>query len=293
MLRSKSRRGVPNGHRVAVQDQLPPARSGTSSLMDLQLGGKLALVTGSHRGTGEVIARTLAAEGAQVIVHGSGEQEARDMAASMPAAFAVWGDVAQVEGVQQVAAQCQAHGEVDILVNNYGTAAAGKWWDTDAEAWIDMYQKNVLSGVSLVQALVPAMKHKGWGRVIQLGTVGSKQPGKVMPHYYAAKGALATMGVSLAQALANTGITVNTVSPGIIRTAEVEAGYRVLAERKGWGEDWDSIEAKIVERDYPNPCGRLATRQEVADAVVFLCSPRAGYINGQNLLVDGGAVRQV
>lgn len=261
--------------------------------MDLQLEDKLALVTGSNRGTGEVIARTLAAEGARVIVHGNEEQAAAEIAASIPGAAAIWGDLAEDAGVRQVASQCQGLGDIDILVNNYGTAAAGKWWDTDADAWVDMYQKNVLSGVALVQALVPGMQRKGWGRVIQLGTVGSKQPGKVMPHYYAAKGALPTMGVSLAQALANTGITVNTVSPGIIRTAEVEAGYRVLAERKGWGEDWDSIEAKVVERDYPNPCGRLATRQEVADAVVFLCSPRAGYINGQNLLVDGGAVRQV
>lgn len=261
--------------------------------MDLQLTGKRALVTGSNRGTGEVIARTLREEGVSVIVHGAEQQGAEAIADTLGDAMAIWGDLGSEAGVRQVAEQAREIGAVDILVNNYGTAAGGKWWDTDATAWVDMYQKNILSGVALVQALVSGMKEKGWGRVVQLGTAGSLQPGKLMPHYYAAKGALLTLSVSLAQELANTGITVNTVSPGIIRTAEVEAGYRKLAERKGWGGDWATIEAKVVERDYPNPCGRLASRQEVADAVVFLCSPRAGYINGQNLLVDGGAVRHI
>ncbi len=101
------------------------------------------------------------------------------------------------------------------------------------------------------------------------------------------------MGVSLAKELSNTGITVNTVSPGLILTDELEAAYRVAAARKGWPEDWESIERKIVESDFPNPCGRIARREEVADLVVFLCSERADFINGQNIRIDGGAVRYV
>ena len=114
-----------------------------------------------------------------------------------------------------------------------------------------------------------------------------------MPHYYAAKGALATLGVSLTKELSGSGITVNTVSPGYIRTPELEAGFRLKAEKKGWGGDWADIERKIVETEFPNACERLATREEVAELVAFLCSERAAFINGQNIRIDGGAVRYV
>ena len=114
-----------------------------------------------------------------------------------------------------------------------------------------------------------------------------------MPHYYASKGALANLGASLTQELAGTGITVNTVSPGLIHTPALEASYRVKARKKGWGDDWEQIVARIVTEEFPNPCGRLATREDVADLVAFLCSDNAGFINGQNIRIDGGAVSYV
>ncbi|GAA4091821.1 SDR family NAD(P)-dependent oxidoreductase [Zhongshania borealis] len=259
--------------------------------MDLNLKNKVALVTGSNRGTGECIAATLASEGARVVFH-SNEQGGADAAvAAVDGALGVWGDVSTEEGCEQVLAQTRAAiGEVDILVNNYGTATAGKWAVSDTNDWLDMYQKNVLSAARLIQGLVPAMKTKGWGRIVQLGTIGSHQPNSIMPHYYAAKGALATMSVSLTKELSHTGITVNTISPGYIRTAELEAGFRRRAEKKGWGDDWSDIVKHIVASEYPNPCGRIAERQEVADLVAFICSDRAGFINGQNIRIDGGAV---
>ncbi|MFT5032587.1 MAG: 3-oxoacyl-[acyl-carrier protein] reductase [Bacteroidia bacterium] len=262
--------------------------------MDLNLTGKIALVTGSNRGTGEVIARTLAAEGATVIFHSNSQDSPASAAEDLPRAHIVWGDLSSDNGAEQVAEQaCAAAGDIDILVNNYGTAAPGKWNTSSTEDWLEMYQKNVLSAVRLIQRLTPTMKTNNWGRIVQLGTIGSHQPNAIMPHYYAAKGALATMGVSLAKDLANTGITVNTVSPGYIRTPELEAGFRLKAEKKGWGSDWAVIEQKIVETEFPNPCGRIAERQEVADLVAFICSDKAGFINGQNIRIDGGAVRYV
>jgi 3-oxoacyl-[acyl-carrier protein] reductase len=260
--------------------------------MDLGLQNKLALVTGSYRGTGEIIAETLLAEGARVIFHSLTEADLTDID-GRENCYACWGDISSEEGCKQLIEQVQALGVIDILVNNYGTASAGKWSVSKTDDWLDMYQKNVLSAARLIQGFVPAMKARGWGRIVQMGTIGSHQPNNIMPHYYASKGALATMSVSLTKELSNTGITVNTISPGYIRTAELEAGFRRRAEKKGWGDDWSEIVKKIVETEYPNPSGRIAERQEVADLVAFICSDLAGFINGQNIRIDGGAVRYV
>ena len=263
--------------------------------MAFDLRGRTALVTGSVRNTGEVIAQALAEAGASVVIHSNAEDGgAQNTAARYPQALAVEGDIATSKGCDAVIAQLAEAGVlVDILVNNYGTASRGKWQSAEEADWLDMYQKNVLSVARLVRALTPAMAERGWGRVVNLGTVGSHRPGPLMPHYYSAKGALATLGVSLMQEVSGTGITVNTVSPGLIHTPELEAGYRLKAERKGWGDQWEDILGHIVAEDFPNPCGRLATRQEVADLVLFLCSEQAGFINGQNIRIDGGAVAYV
>ncbi len=250
--------------------------------MDLQLQGKTALVTGSDKRTGETIAEALAAEGASVIFHGNEASPARPLA--------VEGDVTTEAGCARVLEQVAAMGlGIDILVNNYGATDNHRWQEADTAKWLEMYQVNVLSAVRMSQGCIAPMKARGWGRIINLGTVGTFQPAPLRPAYYSAKGALATMAVSLARELAGTGITVNTVSPGFVRTEQVEAGYRRLARKLGRGEDWDEVVKLIVERDFPNPCGRIAERQEVADLVTFLCSPRADFINGQNLRIDGGA----
>lgn len=250
--------------------------------MQLELDNKTALVTGSDQRTGETIANTLAQEGATVIYHGL--EDAPDQP------LTVHGDITTESGCEQVLGQVRQIGlSVDILVNNYGTTDNHRWIDADTVKWLEMYQVNTLSAMRLSQGFVPEMQSKGWGRIINMGTAGTFQPAALRPAYYSAKSALATMGVSLARELSGTGITVNTVSPGYVRTEQVEAGYRRLARKLGRGEDWEDVVKLIVERDFPNPCGRIAERQEVADLVVFLCSPRADFINGQNLRIDGGA----
>lgn len=254
--------------------------------MDLQLNGKVALVTGSDRRTGEIIADTLANEGARVVYHSNDS--------AMDKELCVVGDVASEAGCAAVIdGLAKLKLQPDILVNNYGTADMHSWDNSDEAKWLEMYQINVLSAARMAQALYPAMKEKNWGRIVNLGTIGSHQPNNIMPAYYAAKGALATMGASLAKELGGTGITVNTVAPGLIRTEQVEEGFRKRAAKHGWGDDWNEIVSQVVKRDYPNPCGRIAEREEVADLVAFICSDRAAFINGQNIRIDGGAVNYV
>ena len=264
--------------------------------MEIKFNNKTALVTGSDRNTGAIIARSLAASGARVILHSNGPHTGAAEAAEVDAeqCFTVTADIATEAGCDSVLQQLSAQQlSVDILVNNYGTASYAKWASATTADWLDMYQKNVLSAARLAQGLIPGMKDKRWGRVVNLGTIGSHRPGSAMPHYYAAKSALANLGVSLAQELSGTGITVNTVSPGLIHTPDLEQGYRARALKKGWGDSWEEIVAHIIKEDFPNPCQRLATRQEVADLVVFLCSEHAGFINSQNIRIDGGAISYV
>lgn len=254
--------------------------------MELGLQLRTALVSGSHRGTGMIIARHLAREGARVLVHGLEPGQAEAAVESLGCGIPVTGDITHDAGAEAVAAACAGEA-VDILVNNYGTAEAGSWSDTDTAGWIDAYQKNVLSAQRLTRAFLPGMRERGWGRIINLGTVGSTRPAARMPHYYAAKGALATATMSLAKEVAGTGIRVNLVSPGLIHTPEVEAAFLARGRREGWGEDWATVEPQVAA---DIPIRRIVRREEVADLVAFLASPLADALHGQNIRIDGGAL---
>ena len=254
--------------------------------MDLGLNGHTALVTGSYRGTGMIIARRLAEEGAQVLVHGLEPRQAESAVETLGCGVPVTGDITTDAGADAVASACEG-AVVDVLINNYGTADGGSWTETDSDGWIEAYQKNVLSAQRLIRHLLPPMKAHGWGRIINLGTVGSTRPASRMPHYYAAKGALATATMSLAKETAGTGVRVNLVSPGLILTPEVEAAYLARGRKRGWGDTWEAVEPKVAEHI---PIGRIVRREEVADLVAFLASPRADAIHGQNIRIDGGAL---
>ncbi len=266
--------------------------------MELGIAGKHALVTGSHRGTGAAIVRALAREGAFVIVHGPTEAEAQrvldDVIREGGRGCTTCGDLTSDAGGEQVASLARERAaQVDILINNIGRADAGNWHATDTDDWVNAYQLNTLSAVRMIRHFAPQMKERGWGRIVQIATIGSTRPNAIMPHYYAAKAALANLTVSLAKELAGSGVTVNAVSPGLIHTFEIEQYFRHLAQKKGWGDDWSVIEREGVLELMKNPTGRMASMEEVAADDAFLASEPAAYVNGANLRVDGGATDTV
>jgi 3-oxoacyl-[acyl-carrier protein] reductase len=262
--------------------------------MNLRLDGKRALVTGSGGGIGAAIARSLAREGVAVVVHGLGEEKAAGVVQEIirdgGKAVAVAGDLGTDDGAAKVAAAAQMpFGGVDILVNNAGTYVNRGWEDSTPEQWSQLYSVNVLSMVRMIRHTVPEMKKAGWGRIVQMASGEATQPFAFMPDYAASKAAVVNLTVSLSKELAATGITVNTVSPGIIATKAVEEFYRRSAANRGWGQDWHAIEVGVLKEILPNTVGRLGTVEDVANVVTFLASPLSGYINGANYRVDGGS----
>lgn len=254
--------------------------------MDLALQNRTALVTGSHRGTGQIIAATLLKQGARVLVHGLTQEQAEAAVAELGQGIAVWGEITTLEGSQALLDQCAEYG-IDILVNNFGAAGPSTWAqdDTGDQAWLDAYQKNVLSAQRIIDHILPRLSSLSFARIINLGTVGSTRPGANMPAYYAAKGALANMTIGLSRQVAGTAVRVNLVSPGLILTPEVEQQYLKLGIKKGWGTTWEEIEPHVAK---DIPIGRITRREEVAALVAFLCSPLADAIHGQNIRIDGG-----
>ncbi|HTK07174.1 MAG TPA: SDR family NAD(P)-dependent oxidoreductase [Ktedonobacteraceae bacterium] len=266
--------------------------------MDLRLAGKRALVTGSSSGIGEAIAKLLAAEGVAVVVHGRNESRTNAVAEAIRVgggkAEVATGDLATDAGADAVAAAALASGPIDILVNNAGVIGYLSWTEAAVADWAQTYNNNVISGVRMIQRLVPPMRERHWGRVIQIGGGLSQQPGAVMPHYSASLAARHNLAVSLARELKDTGVTSNVVAPGAILASEAaRAQFTHLAQAHGWGETWEEIERNATQAMAPNDVGRLGRPEEIAAAVAYLASPIADYVSGATLRVDGGTIRSV
>lgn len=265
--------------------------------MDMQLAGKRALVTGSSAGLGQAIAEALAREAVTVVVHGRDEERTKTTVDRIRSnggqAEAAIGDLSTPEGAAAVAEAALHGGTIDILVNNAGAYDQVGWTDATPEIWAQTYQTNVLSGVRMIQSLVPHMRETGWGRVIQIGGGLAAQPMAAQPHYNASLAARHNLTVSLARELKGSGITSNTVAPGAILTDSVRDLLWRIAPAHGWGDTWEEIERAAAESWVPNDANRFGRPEEIAAAVVFLASPLAGYVSGATLRVDGGTIRYV
>lgn len=265
--------------------------------MDLQLGGKRALVTGSSKGIGEAIARFLAAEGATVLVHGRDRDAIEQVVVSITEqrgkAYSLIGDLTDDSTVDRLVAEAeQIVGAIDILVNNAGgSGPKDTWATTQPAAWASAYDRNVLAAVRTTTRVLPKMRQARWGRVINISSLAGAMPPPTGPDYSACKAAMNAMTLSLARAVAAEGITVNAISPGTIRSLKLESGFRQLAAAKGLGSPdtpWKEIEEAILPTVAQVPLGRVGELDELAGAVAFLASPLAAYITGVNLRIDGG-----
>ena len=266
--------------------------------MDLRLSEKRVLVTGSTSGIGEAIALALAAEGASVLVHGRRKTAAEDVADSISGSGGrsetALGDLATPEGREHVVRIAdEAFGGVDVLVSAAAVYPAQDWLTTTSETWAGLYANNAVPVAALAQDFVPGMVERGWGRIITVADIAATRPLPGAAAYTASKAAVLHLAVGLARELAGTGVTSNAVSPGLIRTPGSERMFGDLATAQGWPTDWEELEPLLVEHLVQNPAGRAGNAEEVADVVTFLASPRAGYVNGTNVRVDGGAVGMI
>ena len=262
--------------------------------MDLHLSGRRALVTGGTAGIGEAVARMLAAEGASVALQGRddvrGNRLAEEIGRGGKRAIFIKAELSIRNEVLALAEQVHAAlGGVDILVNNAAIYPQHTWFETSADEWTRLYAVNVVACVHLIQLLVPDMKRARWGRVIQISSGEGTRPFAHMPGYAATKAAINNATSSLCQALAGSGVTVNAIAAGLIRTAEVERWFHAEAKARGWSQQWDDIEANILHSYLPVPAGHIGKPDDVASVVAFLASPHAAYINGAIVRVDGGS----
>lgn len=258
--------------------------------MDLGLTGRRALVAAASRGLGRAVAEELAAEGAHLTICARGEAALRETAAGLEAAgarvVAVVADLTEPEGVARVvAAATEAYGGVDVLVTNTGGPPAGPFEQHGPDAWRDAVRQNLESVLNLTRAVLPGMRERRWGRIVNVTSIAVKQPVDGLILSNSIRAAVTGFARTLANEVAADGVTVNNVLPGYHRTARVEQ----LAERRAAGGGTVADALAHWEREIP--MGRLGDPREFAAVVAFLASERASYVTGTSVQVDGGWVR--
>jgi 3-oxoacyl-[acyl-carrier protein] reductase len=240
--------------------------------VERDLAGQIALVTGGSRGIGRAVALALARAGADVaVIYQSREGEAHDTRAGIAAlgrnALMVQADVSKRrEAARMVETVQRDLGNVTILVNNAGITRPQPLEEITEQDWHDLIDANLTSAFLVTQAVLPSMRARKWGRIVNLSSVAAQLGGVVGPHYAASKAGLLGLTHSYAALLAKEGITVNAIAPALIATEMVTTNPRARAD--------------LI------PVGRFGTPDEVADAVVMLA--KNGYITGQTINVNGG-----
>ena len=252
--------------------------------MDLELKGKVAIVTGGSQGIGKAAAMRLAAEGASVVIAARGrerlDQVAAEICAAGGSATAVQADVSRAEDCARLVAEAvKAYGRLDILVNNAGTSATGEFESVTDDLWQADFELKLFAAIRLARLAIPHMKQQGGGRIINITNIGAKQPrAKSMPTTVTRAAGLA-FTKALSKEFAPQQILVNTICIGSVRAGQ----HETKAAKAG----------VALEQFYANlakdiPLGRVGRAEEVANAIAFLASGAASYITGTSINLDGG-----
>lgn len=248
-----------------------------------------ALVTGGGRGIGAAVARTLAGHGARVVVAARGTDEIEAVAAELRAAgtdaWAVRCDVADAAAVSALCAEAADRlGAVDILVNNAGVASSAPITKLSLDEWTRLWTINATGAFLAMQGVLPGMIERGWGRIVNVASVAGLRGARYIGGYAASKHALLGLTRSAAAEVAASGVTVNAVCPGYVDTPMTDATIANISRRTGMA-DTAALDAVLAT----TPQQRLLSPREVAASVAFLCGEEARGINGQTVVLDGGA----
>jgi NAD(P)-dependent dehydrogenase (short-subunit alcohol dehydrogenase family) len=259
--------------------------------MDLQLTGKLALVSGSTKGIGLAIATALAREGAEVIVNGRSEASlahAIEKITESETKAKLLGFAGDLSDAGVAASLVKRFPDIDILVNNLGIFEPKPFDEIPDEDWRRFFEVNVLSGVRLARAYLAGMKRHNWGRIVFISSESGIQIPPEMIHYGMTKTAQLAVSRGIAETCAGTGVTCNAVLPGPTHSDGVED---FVAKLSG-GAPFADFEREFFKSARPSSLlKRFATTEEVANLVAFVCSPLSSATNGAALRVDGGVVR--
>jgi len=254
-------------------------------MIDLNLEGKKAVVTGASLGIGEAVVKMLADQGADVSFCAR-NKEAVDALTGYSSKGSIKGHLADMGdsgSTNEFIENVLKEGSVDILVNNVSSSPSRNFLYMSDEDWKELHELNLMSAVRCTRAFLPKMRENKWGRVIMVSSSAGKYPNAALIDYGATKAAMISISKSLARKYGKDGVLVNSILPGLIHTAMWERAATEIAEATGSSMD------KVIENNGKGvPVGRYGTSEEVASLIVFLCSEVASYINGTSIEVDGG-----
>jgi 3-oxoacyl-[acyl-carrier protein] reductase len=257
--------------------------------VDLGLRDRVCVVTGSTGGIGLATAKVLADEGARVVVTGRDRERAERARAESGAALALAADLATPDGPGRLVEEtAEALGPVDCLVNNVGIAYQLGFDELSDRHWEEMWQLNVMSYVRAIRAVLPEMRERGRGVIVNVSSTAGKRPSTGMPNYSVTKAAVLSLSRLVADLYAGDGIRCNAVAPGPTAT-EAWLGEGGLADQQA-ERSGKSREEVLEAVGKGRPLGRLAEAEEIAAVIVFLCSERAAYVTGAAWSADGGTV---